>query len=324
MKDYEPKELLKDKRLEAGQSKRIWEELYKVLDSSDVICQVIDARDPMGTRCQHIEQHMKRNLPGKHLVLIMNKVDLVPTWLTKRWVAYLQKEHPTIAYHASVQNCFGKGSLINLLRQFDNFHKDKKNISVGFIGYPNTGKSSIINSLKQKKVCKAAPIPGETKVWQYVHLTKRIYLIDCPGVVYNYEGKDDTQVVLKGVIRAEKLLDPEAYIPPMLALVKKKHIQRIYKLSSWEDSTDFLTQVAQQKGKLLKGGEPDLKSVAKIILFDWQRGEIPYMMFPPDYVVKAVDEEENNKMEQIEEKEQAILEEDKQPPLIEAFYDLPQ
>lgn len=97
-----------------------------------------------------------------------------------------------MAYHASVQNCFGKGSLINLLRQFDNFHKDKKNISVGFIGYPNTGKSSIINSLKQKKVCRAAPIPGETKVWQYVHLTKRIYLIDCPGVVYNYEGKDDT------------------------------------------------------------------------------------------------------------------------------------
>jgi nuclear GTP-binding protein len=89
---------------------------------------------------------------------------------------------------------------------------------VGFIGYPNVGKSSIINSLKEKKVCKAAPIPGETKVWQYVHLTKRIYLIDCPGVVYNYEGKDDTKVVLKGVVRAEKLLDPELYIPAVLEM----------------------------------------------------------------------------------------------------------
>lgn len=67
-------------------------------------------------------------------------------------------------------------------------------------------------------MCKAAPIPGETKVWQYVHLTKRIYLIDCPGVVYNYEGKDDTKVVLKGVVRAEKLLDPELYIPQVLQL----------------------------------------------------------------------------------------------------------
>ena len=45
------------------------------------------------------------------------------------------------------------------------------------------GKSSIINTLKKKKVCKVAPIPGETKVWQYITLMKSIYLIDCPGTV---------------------------------------------------------------------------------------------------------------------------------------------
>lgn len=43
-------------------------------------------------------------------------------------------------------------------------HNDKKQISVGLIGYPNVGKSSIINALKSKKVCNVAPIPGETKV----------------------------------------------------------------------------------------------------------------------------------------------------------------
>ncbi len=95
--------------------------------------------------------------------------------------------------------------------------------------------------------------------------------------------------MLKGVVRAEKLLDPEIYIAPLLAQVQKKSIQRIYKVTEWEDEEDFLSQVAQQKGKLLKGGEPDLKSTAKIILFDWQRGEIPYMNFPPDYVVKSKD-----------------------------------
>ena len=107
---------------------------------------------------------MKKNCPHKHLIFVLNKCDLVPTWVTARWVKVLSKEYPTLAYHASLKNSFGKGSLINLLRQFDNFHKDKKNISVGFIGYPNVGKSSVINSLRQKKVCKAAPIPGETKV----------------------------------------------------------------------------------------------------------------------------------------------------------------
>ena len=72
-------------------------------------------------------------------------------------------------------------------------------ISVGFIGYPNVGKSSIVNTLRQKKVCKTAPIAGETKVWQYVTLMDRIYLIDCPGVVYP-QGDSDTQIILKGVV----------------------------------------------------------------------------------------------------------------------------
>lgn len=54
---------------------------------------------------------------------------------------------------------------MKLLRQFALFHKDKKTVSVGFIGYPNVGKSSVINCLRKKKVCRAAPIPGETKVW---------------------------------------------------------------------------------------------------------------------------------------------------------------
>ncbi len=89
-------------------------------------------------------------------------------------------------------------------------------MSVGFVGYPNVGKSSVINSLKKRKVCKAAPIPGETRVWQYVSLTKRIYLIDCPGVVYSNEGKDAVDVVLKGCVRAEKLEDPTYYIPALL------------------------------------------------------------------------------------------------------------
>jgi nuclear GTP-binding protein len=56
---------------------------------------------------------------------------------------------------------------------------------VGVIGYPNTGKSSVINSLMGRPCCRAAPIPGETKVWQYITLTKRIFLIDSPGVVYD-------------------------------------------------------------------------------------------------------------------------------------------
>lgn len=172
----------RDNVLNKGQSKRIWGELHKVIDSSDVLIQVLDIRDPMGTRCKYVESMMKREKSRhKHLILLLNKCDLVPTWVTARWIKLLSKEYPTLAFHASIRNPFGKGALMQLLRQFGQLHKDKKHISVGFFGYPNVGKSSVINTLRAKRVCKAAPIAGETKVWQYVTLFRNVYLIDCPG-----------------------------------------------------------------------------------------------------------------------------------------------
>ena len=270
---------VRDKRLEAGQSKRIWEELYKVLDSSDVICQVLDVRNPLGTRCPHIEKQIKKQ-PNKHLIFILNKCDLVPTWVTTGWVKHLSAEYPTIAFHASVTNPFGKPALTQLLKQFDKFHRDKKNISIGFIGYPNVGKSSVINTLRSKAVCKVAPIPGETKVWQYIALTKRVYLIDCPGVVYD-TGDSDTDLVLKGVARPEKLEDAHIYIQGIIDRVEKDHLKGIYGVHDWVDCEDFLTQLAKMGGRLLKGGEPDLNTVGKMILHDWQRGKIMYYEKPP-------------------------------------------
>ena len=162
------------------------------------------------------------------------------------------------------------------------------------------------------KCCKTAPVPGETKIWQYITLTKRIYLIDCPGVVYN-TGDDETETVLKGnyllhltitkiklsivgVVRAERLEDPADFVAPILERVKAEYIQRRYEVSGWEGHIDFLTKLALKSGRLGKGGEPDLKSVAVNVINDWQRGKLPYFVAPPkDEDDDAVDEEgENN------------------------------
>ncbi|KAJ7304472.1 hypothetical protein JRQ81_012036 [Phrynocephalus forsythii] len=353
-----------------GQSKRIWGELYKVIDSSDVVVQVLDARDPMGTRSPHVEAYLKKEKPWKHLIFVLNKCDLVPTWATKRWVAVLSQEYPTLAFHASLTNSFGKGAFIQLLRQFGKLHMDKKQISVGFIGYPNVGKSSVINTLRSKKVCNVAPIAGETKVWQYITLMRRIFLIDCPGVVYP-SGDTETDIVLKGVVgvqacthvlgparaglcasfpkrcvcvwggrglepllqaapprgpggeggctgscqassftlpflllrlgsrtaavsdgevdssgafqvQVEKIKTPEDHIAAVLARAKPEYISKTYKIDSWQNEDDFLEKLAFQTGKLLKGGEPDVQTVSKMVLNDWQRGRIPFFVKPPN------------------------------------------
>uniref|UniRef100_A0A6A7G1G5 Nucleolar GTP-binding protein 2 n=1 Tax=Hirondellea gigas TaxID=1518452 RepID=A0A6A7G1G5_9CRUS len=286
-----------------GQSKRIWGELYKVIDSSDVLIQVLDVRDPMGTRSKHIEKQLRKYGSHKHLIFVLNKCDLVPTWVTARWIKVLSAEYPTLAFHASITNPFGKGSLIQLLRQFASLHKEKKQISVGFIGYPNVGKSSVINTLRQKKVCKVASIPGETKVWQYITLFSRIYLIDCPGVVYPV-GDTDVDLVLKGVVRVENIDDPAQYIAGVLERVRPLYLQRAYKITEWENDEDFLTKFAKNRGKLLKGGEPDFNNASRMILHDWQRGKLPWFVRPPfEDDLEFIEEENARKKRKLEERD---------------------
>lgn len=228
---------------------------------------------------------------------------------------HLSLSAPTIACHASINNSFGKGALIQLLRQFSVLHSDKKQISVGFIGYPNVGKSSIINTLKKKKVCTVAPIPGETKVWQYITLMKRIYLIDCPGIVPVSAKDSDTDTVLKGVVRVENLATPAEHIPALLARVRPEYIERTYGLEhregGWEGEEGaaiMLTALAKKSGKLLKGGEADQEAAAKMVLNDWIRGKIPFFVQPPSNPLKETAGESVDVSERTE-TERAILEE---------------
>ena len=211
----------------------------------------------------------------------------MPSSIAAHWVRLLLKERPTLAMHSSIKKSFGKGSLITLLRQFSSLHSNRKQKSVGLVGYPNVGKSSVINTLQKKKVASAGPIPSETKVWQFLSFTKRIYLIDCPGIVPPSQYSTPENLLLRGAIRVDNVDNPEQYIPGLLTRVQRHHMERTYDIQGWEGHTHFLEMIARKSGRLLRQGEPDINGVAKMILNDFMRGKIPWSTPVPDESVTS-------------------------------------
>lgn len=109
---------------------------------------------------------------------------------------------------------------------------------------------------------------------------RRIYLIDCPGIVYD-TGDSENDIVLKGVVRAERLPDPTDFVPAIIERVKAEYLGRAYGVAEWTDHWNFMEQVAKKTGKLLKGGEPDFANVAIQMINDFQRGKLPHFVAPP-------------------------------------------
>ena len=74
-------------------------------------------------------------------------------------------------------------------------------------------------------------------------MTKRIYLIDCPGVVYDI-GDSDEELVLKGVVRPEKLDDASLYVQGIIERTKREDLYGLYGVDGWDDSEEFLEKLA--------------------------------------------------------------------------------
>ncbi len=110
---------------------------------------------------------------------------------------------------------------------------------------------------------------------------KRIYLIDCPGVVPPSTTDTPQDILLRGVVRVENVENPEQYIPAVLEKTKPQHIERTYSLKGYKDHIEFLELLARKGGRLLHGGEPDVDGVAKMVLNDFLRGKIPWYTPPP-------------------------------------------
>ncbi|KAM6256726.1 guanine nucleotide-binding protein-like 3 [Porphyrio hochstetteri] len=304
-KESAGKSKAKTKKLLDKNSKRSFcRELKKVIETSDVVLEVLDARDPMGCRCPQLEQAITASGGDKKLLLVLNKIDLVPKENLEKWLNYLKKEFPTVAFKSATlvkdktmpeqltrrrarvdlsrtTACLGSKCLLKLLQEYGK--TQNKAIQVGVVGFPNVGKSSIINSLKGVRACNVGLARGVTKSMQIVHIDKQTKMLDSPSIVAD-PSNDALALALRSIIDNEEWGSARVLegADAILNHCNKQQVTMRYSIPGFENTDEFLTLLAQKRGMLKKGGVPDVESGAKLLLCDWTGAKISYHSQPPE------------------------------------------
>ncbi|KFP69529.1 Guanine nucleotide-binding protein-like 3, partial [Acanthisitta chloris] len=290
-----------NKLLNKNSKQSFCRELKKVLEASDVVLEVLDARDPMGCRCPQLEQAVTCS-GNKKLLLVLNKIDLVPRANLEKWLNYLKKEFPTVAFKSATlmkdktvvtkkrrhvadlskpSQCLGSKCLLTLLQEYGK--TQNKAIQVGVVGFPNVGKSSIINSLKGARACNVGLTRGVTKSMQIVHIGKQTKMLDSPGIIADPSNSGLT-LALRRIIDTEQS-DSADVLEGVNAIINhcsKQQVIMHYNIPDFRSPEEFLSLLARKRGMLKKGGLPDIENVAKLVLCDWTGGKISYHSEPPE------------------------------------------
>jgi nuclear GTP-binding protein len=308
-------------------SRKAFDKIFKnVVESADVILYVLDARDPEGTRSKEVErQIMSAEGGNKRLILILNKIDLVPPPVLKGWLTHLRRYFPTLPLRASMsapnaktfdhKQLTVKGTteaLFKALKSYAASKQLKRAISVGIIGYPNVGKSSVINALTSKvgRAAGACPVGAEAGVTtslREVKLDNKLKLLDSPGIVFPASSsasskadktEEQARLILLNAVPPKEIDDPVPAVNLLLRRLRASEdlfekLLKVYDLPplmsmQGDITTDFLVQVARKRGRLGKGGVPILHSAAQTVITDWRDGRIQGWMDAPVLAVAPV------------------------------------
>ncbi|KAI2621787.1 P-loop containing nucleoside triphosphate hydrolase protein [Hypoxylon sp. NC1633] len=335
----------------------VWRQLWRVIERSDLVVQIVDARNPLMFRSEDLESYVEDVDPVKKNLLLINKADMMTTNQRKAWAKYFKEKR--VAYQffsASLAKQLNderdlenepeepqNGESANpktiprsksdsaseeegdedeeedsgvslsqdhdddtriltveeledtfLKHAFDPDDPDKK-LQIGLVGYPNVGKSSTINALIGAKKVSVSATPGKTKHFQTIHLSDKVILCDCPGLVFPNFATTKADLVCNGVLPIDQLREYTGPGAVVAQRIPQPFLEAIYgihiKTRPLEEggtgiptASELLAAYAKARGFTTQGvGQPDESRAARVILKDYVNGKLLYVEPPPGW-----------------------------------------
>lgn len=283
-----------------GSKRKIYGRCRDVAEEADIIVEVLDARDPLGCISPEVEKWIRFNYPDKLFVRLLNKIDLVPKESVPRWLSYLRTEQPALAFKCPIKKkekrtrrrlpvasepivhrltphmCLGLDNLVELCKNYATTFDDSRTVTVGIVGWPGVGKSSLLTQLKTLQDRTLTAEEGED-----FHIATNVRILDYVGLVVPSSEVSPIELSLRGCIPADNVPNPFGAAEKILSRVSKEQMLETYKISMFENTREFLELVAKKGGKQSKGGKPDVTGAAKQVIKDWTLGKIKFFTEPP-------------------------------------------
>lgn len=268
-----------------------WDSIKRVIIESDVVLEILDARLVELSRNEEVEKLIKEiNRP---VIFVVNKSDLVSKQSIKEQILGLEQEGEVVFVSSENKQSakiltskikqvfykYGKRDLEKkiMAKPSPEYREAKGDIVVGVLGYPNVGKSSIINMLAHRKKVKVSKKAGTTHGIHWIKASDEIKLIDSPGVIPLKED-DDIRYGLIGAKDTERLKNSETVADSIIKLFmknNKKAFEYFYGIQiEKEDYDSVISQLGKKKSFLIKGGRIDENRTAVLIVKDWQQGRL--------------------------------------------------
>lgn len=256
--------------------KEVYDIVDEVIKHSDIILEVLDARFIEETRNKVVEKRITD--AGKKLIFVLNKSDLVDEAKLRNELEPKKDFRPFV--FISTRNRKGGSELRTRIGiEASRVETDKRDVQVGIVGYPNTGKSSLINFLTGRRAAGTSPKAGFTKGMMKVRLGPKILIFDTPGLIALNETKvaDRDKYLAKhaqiGVKTFDSVREPEMIVHELMKQypgIFEKH----YNIEAKGDTELFLETLGRQKKLVKKGNEVDTDRTARYVLKEWQAGKI--------------------------------------------------